>query len=207
MQVTVDGVFVLVALLVIGLDAILVEEPFEEHVLVGHARHLERGARLHPHLVGGGAQHVGRGDHAGGIEPLAVGGDRLARGAEMFDGQADFVRRRRCDPALRQTDQQALDPSVAFRPPQSLDHAHHRCGASTEGGEWVVGVLIGQGLAQVQRQHGAGRGGFRLRRAGRQHHQHKGHPHQEEHEAGEHAGGGDEELLHWSLAIRSRRKL
>jgi hypothetical protein len=79
-EVAVDRVLELVALLVVGLDAVLVEEPLEEDVLVREPGDLERRAGLHPELVGRRAQHVGRGDHAGGIEPLAVGDHRLAGG-------------------------------------------------------------------------------------------------------------------------------
>ncbi|OIQ66903.1 hypothetical protein GALL_515250 [mine drainage metagenome] len=195
-EVGIDRVLVLIALLVLGLDPVLVEEALEEDVLVGQTHGLERGSRLHPQLVGRGAQHIGRGDHARGIEPLAVGIDRLSGGAEMLDRQPDLVGGGGLDPAFWQADQHAGDLGVGLGPPQGLDHAHHRHRAAAEGGEGVVGILIGQGIAQIQVQHGMGWNRLRLGRAGGHDDQQERHPHQEEHEAGEHARRGDQELLH-----------
>src|SRR3546814_7600168 len=67
-EVAVDRVLIFVALLVVGLDAVLVEESLEEDVLVGEPGYLERRSRLHPKLVRRGAQHVGGSDHPGRSE-------------------------------------------------------------------------------------------------------------------------------------------
>ena len=78
-QIAVDGVLIFLALLVLRNHAVLVEQALEEQILRGHAGHLQRGTRLDPELVTRGGQHIGRGHEAAGIDPLAVGIDRLAR--------------------------------------------------------------------------------------------------------------------------------
>ena len=117
-EVAIDGILVLVALLVIGLNPVLVEEPLEEDVVSGQAGHLKRRPGLHPEAVSRRAQHVGRGNHAGGVEALAMGQHPLSRSAEMLDRQAEFVCCGRLYTALRQPDQQRLDPIIGLSAPQ-----------------------------------------------------------------------------------------
>ncbi len=141
-EVGIDGVLVLVALLVVGLDAILVEQALEEHVLGGHAHRLEGRPGLHPELVGGGAQHIGRGHRAGRRQSLAVGVDRLARGTEVLDRQPQLIGLPRRQAAFGQADQDALHVRVGLGVAQARDDRHGRQRAPPEGREGRLGVLI-----------------------------------------------------------------
>ena len=80
--------------------------------------------------------------------------------------------------------------------PEAGDDPHDRQGRLAEGGEGVGLVLVRQGLAQVEDKDGPRRGGLGPRGAGGQDDQEEGHADQEEHQASEHAGHGQEELLH-----------
>ena len=200
-QVAVDGVLVFVALLVVRLDPVLVEGPLEEDVLVDQAGDLERGAGLHPEFVGGGAQHVGGGHRAGGIEPLAVGVDRLAARAETQDRQTHLVRQSGFDAALRQADQQAADPVILFGPTQALQDRHGRRARVSQAGKRALRGLIGKSFTQVQLEHGVRRRWRRAGGAGQNGDQHEGHANQENDQAGEHARRRDQKLLHVAAFI------
>ena len=90
-EVGIDRVLIFVALLILGLDAIFVEGALKEDVFNAEAGHLERRTGLHPDLISGGSQHVGRGHDAGGIETLTVAVDLTTRLAERLKGDAQFV--------------------------------------------------------------------------------------------------------------------
>jgi hypothetical protein len=197
-EVRVDRVLVFLALLEVDLDPVLVEGALEEDVFGGQAGHLQRGGRLHPQLVGGSAQHVGRGHDAGRIDALAVGEHRLAGGAEPLERLPQLVGRRRGHAGFRQPNQHALHPPVALRALQALDDAHHRHRPAADGYQRVLRVLVGQPVAKVELQHGLGGQGLRPGRGSRHHHQQHGHGDDEDDQASEHAGHGDEELLHGS---------
>ena len=195
-EVAVDGVLELLALFEIRFDPVLVEEALEEDVFHRQAGGLQSRARLHPELSGGRADHVGRSHHAGLIEPLAVGDDGLACGLKATQRQADFVGSPRLHADLGQADQQALDPPVALRPMQGLNHRHDGGRAAAEGCKGILRVLIGKRAAQVQLQDHLPRHRRRAGGAGRNDNQQKGNAHQKEGQAGEHASHGGQELLH-----------
>jgi hypothetical protein len=77
-EVAVDGVLVLIALLEVGDDPVLVEEVLEEDVFLRQPHRLERGRGLHPHVAAGRAKLIGRGGDTLRVDALAVGQDRLA---------------------------------------------------------------------------------------------------------------------------------
>jgi hypothetical protein len=195
-EVGIDGVLELSPLLEVGLDPVLVEEALEEDVLGGDAGHLHGRAGLHPQLVAGRADHVGRGDHAGRIEALAVDDHLLAGRAEALQGQAQLVGGAGLHAGFRQADKQRLDPAVALGLAQGFDHRHHRERAPPEARQRIGRILVGQRLAQVELEHGALGHRRRAGGAGRYAHENEGHAHHEDHQTGENAGHGDEELLH-----------
>ncbi len=193
-EVGIDGGLVLVALLVVGLDAILFEQPLEEHLLGRQPHRLEGRPGLHPQLVGRSSDHVGRGHRSGRHEALAVGEHRLARGAEVLDRQADLVGFARRQAPLRQADQEPLHVGVGLGPAQALDDRHGGQRMLAEQRQGVLGVLIGQRLAQVEFQHAGGR--HWLGRAEGRKDQHQGQADEEDHQPGHHAGHGQQELFH-----------
>ncbi len=205
-EVGVDGVLVFFALFEIGGDAVLVKEALEKDIRHRHAGDLERRPRLHPELVGGRAQHVGRSDGAGGIEALTMGDDRPAGFAEMLERLAQFVGFARLHAALGQAHEQRLDPAVALGPMQGLDNCHHRQLAAAEAREGALRLLVDQVAPQVQRQDRLGRGCGRVRSACDQADDQERHADEKQHQPGEDTGHGQQELFHQGSRADWRRR-
>ena len=120
----------------------------------------------------------------------------LPAARKALDRQAQLVGRAGRDAALRQANQQALDPPVALRPMQSLHHRDHRQRLAVQEGEGTGRVLVRQRLAQVEVQHAVG-GWRRGLGGGRQRHQEQErHADEEQQQPGEHPRQGKEKLLH-----------
>ena len=200
-EVGIDGVLVLVALLVVGLDPVLVEGALEEHLLRGQAHGLEGGRRLHPQLVGGGAHHVAGRHDARRIEALAVGHHQLAAAPEVAQGVADLVGGAGGHAPFRQADQQGLHMGVGLRLPQSLDDGGHRQGLAVQEGQGVVRRLVADRPPQVEAEDGVGRRRGRPGAGGDHGDQQDRQADEEQAEAREHAGHGQEELFQRGIPI------
>uniref|UniRef100_A0A0N4Z2W0 PE-PGRS family protein n=1 Tax=Parastrongyloides trichosuri TaxID=131310 RepID=A0A0N4Z2W0_PARTI len=205
-EVRVDRVLELVALLVVGLDAVLLEGAAQEDAVRRQTDGLEARRVLQPQLIGAGGDHIAGHHRAHRHEALAVGDDRLARGAEAGDRLTHLIGRGGRHAGFGRAHQQDLDVVVGRRLGQDVHNLNHRHAGAAEGREGIGRRLVRQPAAQVELQHRMG-GRRRLggaSRHGEEDQRHDGQDDEKGHKPGEDAQHGEEELLHGKADVQDR---